>query len=290
VHWILGLDTRHHSLGAIRFAAWLHEKLDDPDFHISAVHVLEHDEAMVLLRRMQLDDLLSRRRAWVAEAIAAAGADQAVQDVQVVQDTTAEEHLAHALQAVRATGLIIGRSAPRDASALVRLGRVARRLARSLPGPVVIVPPDLEPTQLGDGPVLCAAAPTLESLDAVRAAIDIAGKLGRPVQLVHGVRLPDPLAQGREPGLHDTLAADILAAAARRLEKWCEAYGVAGPERDVVAGDPAAVIGRRAAELGAPLVVCGSRRLDLIRRAFTSSLGTHLASYSRVPVMIVPPR
>jgi nucleotide-binding universal stress UspA family protein len=290
VRWILGLDTRHHSLGAIRFAAWLQKELRDPDFHVSAVHVVEHDEAMVLLRRFSLEELLSRRRTYAHEAIEQAGAAEIVRDIEVVQDATAEEHLSRALHAERAAGLILGRSAARDGGAVVRLGRVARRLSRSLPGPVVIVPPDLEASHLGDGPVLCAVAPTLESLDAVKAAIDIAGRLRRPLRLVHGVRLPDPLGATDEPSLHDALAAEIVATAARKLEKWCEAYGVAGPTRDVIAGDAAAVLGKRAAVLRSPLMVCGSRRLDLIRRAFTSSLGTHLACYSRIPVMLVPPR
>lgn len=288
VRFILGLDVRHHSQGALRFAAWLATRLEPT--RVTAVHVIEHDEAMVLLRRLHLRELLARRRAYVQEALAEAGAEAVVHDVQVVQDTTAEDHLSRALHVEHADGLVIGRSAARDGSSVMRLGRVARRLARSLPGPLVIVPPDLIAEHLGDGPIVCAAAPTPESLDAVRMAIDFGAKLGRPVRLVHAVRIPDPAARADDPAAHEATIAHAVEEAARKLEKWCEAYGLASATRDVIAGDPATVLVHRCAELHSPLLVCGSRRLDLLRRAFTSSLGTHLASYAKIPVLIVPPR
>lgn len=283
MRWILGIDTRNRSQGALRFAAWLREQMRDEDYEAHGFHVLEHDEMMVLLRRHHLAEVLEDADKRMREAIEAANAGDVLTRASVAQAQTAEQALADAARLHDADGLIIGRSAMREGRSLVRLGRVARRLVRTLPAPVVVTPPDLDTGQLGDGPVVCAVSPKPESVDAAHKAVAFAELLGREAVLVHCLRLPQPAS------LHDGLISLDRESAEQRLSTFCETHGLTDVRREVVIGAPEDAMLRRSAELGAPLVVCGSRRLDIVQRVFQSSVGTHLASYSKVPVVLVPP-
>ena len=288
MRWIVGIDTRNRSQGALRFAGWLREQMRDADYESRGFHVLEHDEMMVLLRRSHLTEVLTDAESSLRKAVESAQAGDILTSAEVVQAATAERFLAEATKVRNADGLIIGRSAAREGRAIVRLGRVARRLVRMLPAPVIVTPPDLEVEHLGDGPVLCAVSPTLECVDAARTAIGLAKKLGREAILVHGVKLPD--AVSLSGSFHDELLREQRESAQESLAVFCEAHGLADARREVVLGAPEDTVPRRTEELRAPLVVCGSRRLDVVQRMFRSSVGTDLASHSKVPVMIVPPR
>ena len=82
-----------------------------------------------------------------------------------------------------ASGLVIGRAAERGSRAVVRLGRVARRVLRRLPCPVVVVPPDL--SAVADGPILLATDLDVASASAVTFARDLAARHGRELKVVH---------------------------------------------------------------------------------------------------------
>ena len=286
---VVGVDTRDRSQGALRFGVWLRTLLGDTDVELLLVHVLAHDEMMLELRRRPLADVLEDARVAVDKAVAQAGAGQLRQDVDIVQAISPEDYLAQAARLYRADGLVIGRSARRHERSVVRLGRVARRLARRLPSPVFVVPPDLRTSHLGDGPVLCAASPSVAAGRAAHAAVELAERLGRRAHLLNVVTtahaIPDAIAA--DP-LGDLGEAE-LENARRTMLRWCRAQELGDADMDVVGGDPATVILAHAARLRSPLVVCGSRRLDLVQRIFNSSLGTDLARSSPIPVMIVPP-
>jgi nucleotide-binding universal stress UspA family protein len=288
---VIGVDARHRSQGAIRFAGWLRRRVGQGEVEIAPVHVLPYDALMGDLRWRHLDEALHAAQAAADGAMAEAGVGAELGPVEVVQGMTAEQQLAHEAEMHRADALVIGRAAEREGRALARLGRVARRLSRHLPAPVMIVPPDLEASHLGDGPLLCAVAPTLDALEAARTTIELAARIGRSALLLHVAELVNPLPRDGVPTApYHELGVGELRVAKRRLEKWREAYGLHAAELDVKVGDPRQVIAARAAELRSPLVVCGSRRLDIVQRVFNSSLGTDLARHSKVPVMIVPPR
>lgn len=287
MRWILGIDTRDRSQGALRFATWLRAHIDGADYETHGLCVLEHDEMMVLLRRRHLDEVLEQANATMHRAIEAAEAGPTLTQATVVRATTAEHHLAQAARSPKADGLIIGRSAARDARSVVRLGRVARRITRELPGPVIVVPPDLDPSLLGDGPIVCAIAPTKDSVNAANTARELAGRLHRAVTLVHALRVPEPLPYSGT--LLDERIATAREAAEHSLAAFCERHGLSDLQCEIVVGPAEDSITQRSIDLQSPLVICGSRRLGLAQRFFSSSLGTHLASYAKVPVMIVPP-
>ncbi len=286
MRWIVGIDTRNRSQGALRFAAWLREQMRDEEYEAHGFHVLEHDEMMVLLRRRHLAEVLEDADKRMREAIETANAGDALSRAAVEQAQTAERFLADAARLHNADGLIIGRSAMREGRALVRLGRVARRLVRSLPAPVVVTPPDLDTGQLGDGPVVCAVSPSPESVDAARTAVALAERLGRKAVLVHCLRLGEGVSLS---GFHDELISLERKSAEQRLRTFCEAHELTDARREVIIGAPEDNVPTRSVELRAPIIVCGSRRLDIVQRVFQSSVGTHLASYSKVPVVVVPP-
>lgn len=286
---IVGVDTRHRSQGAMRFAVWLHGHLRGQPVELVGHHVLEHDEVMALLRRRHLTEVLEDAAAQVRQTVEEAGASALLGDAEVVQAMRAEDHLADALGELAADALVIGRSAARqDDARLVRLGRVARRLARALPGPVVVVPPDLEASQIGSGPVVCAAAPHRDCVDAAKRTMELATGLGRECVLLHALRLPEPMrGDGSSPS---ELAQLEHTAAKARLEAFAVHHGLQAARLEVVVGEPELVVPERVRQLQAPMVVCGSRRLTLAQRLFTSSLGTYLACQCETPVMIVPPQ
>ena len=101
--------------------------------------------------------------------------------VIVHEANQAEDGLAHAAEG--AAGLVIGRAARAGEESFVRLGPVARRLLRRLPGPVVVAPRDL--MAVPPGPILLAT----DLGDATAAALPFAQRLaarhGRPLELVH---------------------------------------------------------------------------------------------------------
>jgi len=169
----------------------------------------------------------------------------------------------------------------------VRLGRVARRLVRSLPTPVVVVPPDLEDTEVGRGPVVVAVDLTESCSEAVRWAAALATEMRRGLVLLHAIHAPD-----RGPYVPADLWDHALASVRNvdsAFEAWAHHHGVGEAPRVTVEGPPIQVLPEAAREHDACVLVTGSRRLGGAARLFMSSLGTELAATAGVAVAIVPP-
>lgn len=286
--WIVGLDVRPSSQGAIRFAAWLRASAVDPaQVDLIGTHVLEHDTLMLALRRHHLDDVLRQVEEAAAESVEGVGATDQFSEVRVVRAMKAEDSLAGARQMHAADGIVIGRQAGRDDLAVVRLGRVARRLLRSLPGPVAVVRPDLLPSHLGDGPLVCVVRPSADSVQAVRMATHLATGLGRELELLHVSKPPSGLELLR-PGT-GSLLAELREQAKAQLDAWVRDNGLGDVATNVVSGGVVTTIRDRAERLASPLIVCGSRRLTPYQRVFGSSIASELASSCPIPVLVVPP-
>jgi nucleotide-binding universal stress UspA family protein len=289
MRWILGIDSREFSRGATRFAVWLRGQAGDHECEIRGLHVIEHDDMMFLLRRRHLGEVLERAKAAVLAAVEASGVDPDTMPApEVSPGMTAERSLEESAKIHGASGIIVGRQGGAAGDSIVRLGRVARRLVRTLPVPVIVVPPDLVAADLGPGPIVCAMTPAPESLAAARAAADLAGQLGRDVVLIHAHRPPESLVHGAAADAPELER--LRQESEAKLTTFCEAHGLGELPREVLVGHAEDALLRRSEALGAPLLVCGSRRLTLGQRLFDSSLGTHFACHSRLPVMIVPPR
>lgn len=287
MQWVLGLDLRPRSTGAIRLCSWLRDNSLAPDGErFAAVHVLEESHLLVVLRYQHLAEVVDGARASASKVLAAEGLNA---EVEVIQAISPEEGLEAARANRRADGIVIGRTAGRDAKGIVRLGRVARRLLRSAKGPVVVTPPDLELQHLGIGPLVALTNLKADSIAACRFAASLAGRLGRELAVVH--LAPDPEESGLShllPRSLDSIRAEFHEQAERGLQEWMAAAGI-GPATTAVLQGPLvdilfAFVDRRSV----PLIVCGSRRLSALERTIQHSTGAELAGTAPVPVAVVP--
>src|SRR5690606_31904612 len=115
----------------------------------------------------------------------------------------------------------------RDDHPWVRLGRVARKMLRRLPVPVVVVPPDLEKDAIGDGPVLCTIDTDAHSLAAVRFARELARAVGRELELAHALPTLTDIGLGhlsREES--ESLRQEHAKTARRALDVFIETNGL----------------------------------------------------------------
>lgn len=262
-HWHVGIDMSQRSHGAIDFAHWLRK------------------------RSTRLEEL---RGVYVGAnaAIPTQGPEASAQfsNSEVVPSDTPERELCRLVRRDDAYGLIVGRTAPIEGWSLLSLGRVTRRLLRSLPCPVVVVPPDLDVDQLGKGPIIVGVQPDPTSVPAVRFARELGARLSLEVLLVHTV---EPAPGGTPFASSDLLDLDERTRAARRaLKGWVERHGLSDLPRRIEIGVGGVGLVRAADRANATLLVSGSRHLSLGSRIFQSSMGSELAAHARCPVAVVP--
>jgi len=286
MRWIVGLDLRGLSQGAIHFAKWLHEHSEAEKF--VAVHVVEgrvDSRAQVAVAGESFRDWLE---AAAEKEVAKAGARDAFGDIESKTVSSAEEGLVLALEERKADGLVLGRKTPRGKDAVVRLGRVARRLIRRLESPLIIVPPDLRSEEIGEGPVVVATDLGADAVGALRFGHAQAKALGRELVLVHAIQLPSHLDQYLPADAWSSVQAEVGTEGQDAAVAWAASHGIEA--RIVVVDGPVVrALWTAAVEERACLLVCGSRRLSLLERIFTSSVGVELAASSPIPIAIVPP-
>ena len=177
--WIIGIDLRPRSDGAVRFGGWLHAQAPG-DVKLLGVHALEHDEDRYLHSREQVE-------VAIEETLERAGVRAAFTSVEVSAADRPETALESLHQAVDAHGFIIGRRASTDSGAIIRLGSVARRMLRRLVAPTFVVPPELEADKIGAGPIVVAVTPVEASVGAVKFAQRLATELRRSLVYVTAV-------------------------------------------------------------------------------------------------------
>jgi len=284
MRWIVGVDLLERSNGAVRMAAWLRSQhRGDSPAEFIAVHVVDErlrDSLKVM------SEVVAEARRTLASAAAHCGVPDPFTEVRVDLAASVESGLARAATGPGIDGLIIGRVAPRDGHRLVRLGSVARKVLRDLPAPVMVVPPDLGDSDIGDGGIVLATDLYETSIAAARSSVRLANELGREVIATH----MDPARDVSHDLLRDRT---ILASPTPRrtmadLQRWVQEHGIAvGGTRlvddFVVEGLIAVAHHEKAA-----MLACGSRRLGTIDRIFTSSVGNDLARLAERPVLVVP--
>lgn len=286
--WIVGVDLRHRSDGAVRFGAWLREQTGDAidlvGIHVApttAIDEMDRFEGRVRVReRLKTEAALAMERSGVREAFA---------EVEVVEASEPADALASERARRAAGALIVGRKAASDGRDLVRLGSVARRLLQRLVVPTFVVPPDLDPGKLGDGPVVLAVTPAEASEGAVEIGAAVAGMLRRPVLYVRVVSVPEEYTQIYWST--DALAqfkGQTIQAAQDRTGAWLSDHGRRDP-LVVRYGDTITEILAVLDEQRAPLLVCGSRLLSRVERVIALSTSSELAARAAVPVLVVPP-
>ena len=280
--WILGVDATRTAGGAVEFADLLAR--DGEDERVSPIHVIESLEGV--LASPDSESFRTWSNASAAETLGERGWGA----IRTVEAISPEEGLVHALNGTGAEAFIIGRRASRDGRHLIRLGRVARRMARHLPAPVVVVPRDYANERRPRGPIVFATDLSQASSTAAEFAMQLAKSMGLGLVVVHcvqgpaavGAFLPGPVWAETHRLLHRTASAD--------LDNWWEAHGHGDAELRVLDGSPVIGVHQVSNETDATMIVVGSRRLGKVDRLFSSSTGTELAATARVPVALVPPR
>ncbi len=283
--WVLGLDLRADADGAITFAKWLRDHLE-PQIQLTGLHVIEEDVHGILTQIDPHAEVLTLAESAVATALARAGAEQTLDSLRLVESEPPEEALAQA--AADAEGLIIGRLAPRGKVRLVRLGRVARRLLRQLPAPTIVVPPDLQPTDVGAGPIIVATNAHDDALEAIHFAARMAARLERELVLALVVSTPHGWPDTYLPrAAIEQIHSGILAGGERKLAHWAQTHDLTQHRQVVRAGAVAHQLLDLAEHEDALMLVTGSRQLGALGRVFSTSVGTLLCGSARCPVAVV---
>lgn len=287
MRWLVGIDLHARSQGAVNAAAWLRANLRadpsqaPPEFigvHVVDERFRESAKVMSALRRAGEEAL--------ARAAALGGDAELFRSLEVIMAPSPEDGLQQAAAEFEADAMILGRIAPRGGHELVRLGSVARRMLRRLPVPILIVPPDLERTAIAAGPVLLATDLAPDAAVAASVALRVARGLGRPIAASHVDSLPDTTQS-----LLDEIWVQPPVTSRRSradVEQWCAAQGITPAQALLSHGAVVDDLLEHARRADACMIVCGSRRLAILDRVFTSSVGTDLSRVTDRPVLLVP--
>ena len=286
--WLIGVDLEDKATGALHFASWLVHARPDAHPQLLPVHVLEESYLLQVLRHAHVESVERIALDSTVAQLDRHGIAGAVVPARVVRGIEASDSLIREFDAEHADALIIGRQAPTGTRDIVRLGRVARRLVRALPCPVVVVPPELRRDTVGDGPIVLATDLAETSGSAARFASRLAQSTGRSLLVVNVVTRTGDAARYLPAETAEQIYAELGLERQRELAAWMVTHGLAGAASVVAYGD---VIGRLSSLLaaeGAPLVVCGSRGLGPLERIFVASIGTDLACWAGCAVALVP--
>jgi nucleotide-binding universal stress UspA family protein len=287
MRWVVGVDLRPHSHGAINFAAWLRAQDQTGQARLEALHVVDK-------RVFELPDapaptiVLSRAKQATIAALSARHVLDAFAHVDAIEADDVIDTLAAAGALATSTGLIVGRRAAESDARVVRLGKVARRLLRRLDSPVFVVPPDLERAHIGDGPIVCAVDLDQHGVDVARFGEALGQAIGRPARLVHVLDAGDPIGIEYLPELTWTdMHTHARAAKEAALSKWRDEAGL-GAYTLIAEGQTVTQLINAALELDACMILCGSRKLSLAQRMWLSSIGSSLAAAAHLPVGVIP--
>ena len=287
--WIVGIDVGRGSHGALGFVAWASRDARLRAGDLVAVHVLEDEHLRVVLRTHHLDEVMAAARKAAEETLERHGVGAPVEVVQAVE---ASDGLALAARRLSADAMVVGRHAGLEGSGLGRLGRIARRALRELAVPVIVVPHELTPADVGEGPVLALTSLGTDSVEAVRFARRLATWAGRELVVAHAVRFAmdrAPAYLAFPPEAIDAHREERVAEGRRALEEWTGANDVGADRLRVIEGSVLSGALRLARELRAPILVTGSRMLSGLDRRLHTSIGTELAASAPLAVAVVPP-
>ncbi|MCA9658178.1 MAG: universal stress protein [Myxococcales bacterium] len=283
--WLVGLDLLPQNTGVLRLTSWL--RSGSPVGVTTGVHVVETGLFRFVGER--LATILDAARATMDEALIDAGCANLFQSLEAVAASTAEDGLEEAAQRHQATALVIGRWSRRGERSLVKLGRVARRVLRSLPLPVIITPPDLLRSDIGDGPIVVATDLSETSIAACSFAAELAARYDRGLRVIYvGVPIEHAAIYVLD---HDW---EVVREQERRLvvervQAWVSANVPGEADVTITYGAVVDEVLGLAERLHAPMIVTGSRKLSLAERIFGSSTASSLAGLASCPVAVVPP-
>jgi nucleotide-binding universal stress UspA family protein len=288
--WIVGVDLRETATGALQFAQWLARHAVRPARHsFVPVHVLEESYLLQVLRYAHEADVEARALADATHQVERAELRASAEPPRITRGIAADDALVRELETERGDAIVIGRQAPSHERHFVRLGRVARKLVRRLPCPVVVAPPDLRADRIGTGPIVLATDLEETCGSAVRFSQRLSHATGRPIVVAHII--PHELESARyvPSTTIEQFYSQVGLDRQRDLEHWRATHGLADAATVVAHGDIVARLTSIAEVEGAPMIVCGSRGLGTVERIFTTSIATDLSCWAECAIAIVPP-
>lgn len=287
--WLIGVDLQDKAAGALQFAGWLRDHaVSGTTLSFLPVHALEEPYLLQALRHTHLSDVEQKSAADAQVQLEHAGFGPAT-STTVARGVAADEVLVRQFDAAGADVLLIGRQAPKDERTFVRLGRVARRLVRRLPCPLVVVPPDLRSEQIGRGPIILATDLEETCGSAASFARRVAHQVGRPLVVAHVVSDAVETARYLPSATVDQFLSQVGLERDRDLRVWLRGHKLEDAAAVVAHGDVVARLSSIAEAEHAPLIVVGSRGLGTIERLFATSVGTDLSCWAGCAVAMVPP-
>jgi nucleotide-binding universal stress UspA family protein len=225
--------------------------------------------------------LLRRARSTFADAAIGVGPDPELR----VELGEPAERLTSLAQQVAAQLLVVG-VPNRCVAPGSGLGNAYLALAGTSPCPVVAVTSSALEVPPSSAPIVCGVDGSDESLAATGVAVDLARRLGAPLQLVHVTNRPR-LSGGRhgDPGY----GARLVASHAAAIRVLLRAANVPQEALDlrVELGPPADRLADVATREGAQLIVIGSRGRGARRSALVGSVSSRLARTGSQPIVLV---
>lgn len=286
----VAVDARGRCKGALEFCAWMQAKLQG-QWKMTAAHALAPAELQEVQVSDQYRDIQFLARRAVQKVVESIEGDLEFGEVELLDEAAVEVSLEGFVDKTQAQILVLGRAAPSDEDRFIRLGPVARRLLRSLPCALMVVPPDLRGAAIGEGPVLLPVDGSDSTLNAFRQAQDLAARLGRELVLVHVA--DSPALWGYEfisPATIQSMSSDLNTTAIRNIERWLQEHALGGHRLVVRQGVVSQEVSLLAQELDACFIVTGSRELSTTERVFVTSVGSELSASANRPVLVVPGR
>ncbi len=284
---------RPQSTGAISTATWLARAAgDDPRERVHAVHVIPPD---VLAEIRRDNDEQTVRGAFAqhgGELLRAPVLKAHLHDPEILAGEIVPTLEAEALRR-GSDALVISRRAPNRGSLHVpRLGKIARRLLRSLKLPVIVCPPDLIASELGDGPVVVAVDFTPASTKALHFGKKLADAIGRELLITHFAQLPDQLDYvGFVSATRwQAMCSEIHEDAEEQMAQFLRAHevdDVLGVRWTVSGGAVISGLLEVCERSKACALVTGSGHHGLLHRMIVPSVASEVASLSKIPVAVV---
>ncbi len=272
--WMVAVDLGDSCEGALGWARWL--RTSDPEAELLVVHAVD----IASLAPPRAQTVMRHVEKFVQTRLPEV-------EMRVLEERPPEDALAHAMSVHAADALVIGRRASRDGDAIVRLGAVARRLLRRLPAPVLVCPPDLVGAEVPTGPVLVCLDAQGSDASTLAFGRALADATGLPLQAITVVPPLFPTGVTYEPTPAHAAGAGEPPEAP--VQAWLAEQPGDPVELLVATGRVIPAVLRASEEVGASVLVCGSRLLSARERIVNTSVGTALAAMARIPVAVVPP-
>ena len=224
--------------------------------------------------------------------------DEQVKQIENLGDTVTQSHLRMGGAAEEAlnlaeelsAGLIVLGSRGRGRIRRLVMGSVSDSVIRHAHCPVMVTrwKPVVFPAK-----ILLATDGSEEAALAAQSAADLAVKTGSELHVVHvGKELTHGGYVGVQVGPSPAGSQELLDRQARKLlevqlERMREAAGTSEAEAHLMSGRADEEIVVLAEQMGADLVVLGSRGLGGVRRALIGSVSDSVARHAHCPVMVV---